>query len=368
MTDVKPCCCPPEAPKTVPVGPQSVRVANTGPKPKPDVIFWGGLGVVLAGYAWHILQLLTDEHAAYHPEGFAGAVFSIMNQMWVGMVIGIVALGFMSRIPRHFVMAALGTERGWRGVVRAVMAGVLLDLCSHGILMIGAKLYERGATAGQVMAFLISSPWNSFSLTIIMFALIGVKWTLAFIALSMLIGLITGILFEYLEGRGNLPANPNRTAMPDSFKFWPEAKAGLKSVPWSPQFIWQTLLIGLRDSKMILRWLFVGVIIASALRVFLDPAVFEQYFGPTVLGLAMTLFAATVIEVCSEGSAPIAGDIFNRAGAPGNAFAFMMAGVSTDYTEIMVLRQTTKSWKLTLFLPLLTIPQILLLGWWLNGL
>lgn len=368
MTDVTPSCCAKPEPAAPKKGPQAIPVLNRQVKPKPDVIFWGGLGLVAAAYGWHVLQLFTDEHAGHHPEGFASAVFSIMNQMWAGMVIGIVALGFMSRIPRHFVMAALGTARGWRGIVRAVLAGVLLDLCSHGILMVGAKLYERGATAGQVMAFLISSPWNSFSLTVILFALIGVKWTLAFIALSMLIGLITGILFEYLEGRGTLPANPHRTAMPDNFNFWAEAKSGMKSVRWTPAFLGQTIKIGLRDSKMILRWLFVGVIIAAALRVFLDPAVFEQYFGPTILGLAMTLFAATVIEVCSEGSAPIAGDIFNRAGAPGNAFAFMMAGVSTDYTEIMVLRETTKSWKLTLFLPLLTIPQILLLGWLLNGL
>ena len=47
-------------------------------------------------------------------------------------------------------------------------------------------------------------------------------------------------------------------------------------------------------------------------------------------------------------------------------FAFLMAGVSTDYTEIMVLRGVTKSWRIALSLPLLTVPQILLLGWIMN--
>jgi hypothetical protein len=55
-----------------------------------------------------------------------------------------------------------------------------------------------------------------------------------------------------------------------------------------------------------------------------------------------------------------------RASAPGNSFAFLMAGVATDYTEIMVLRDTTKTWKIPLFLPLITLPQIILLGWILN--
>ena len=49
-----------------------------------------------------------------------------------------------------------------------------------------------------------------------------------------------------------------------------------------------------------------------------------------------------------------------------NSFAFLMAGVSTDYTEIMVLKETTKSWKIALFLPLISLPQIVLVAWVIN--
>jgi uncharacterized membrane protein YraQ (UPF0718 family) len=84
-------------------------------------------------------------------------------------------------------------------------------------------------------------------------------------------------------------------------------------------------------------------------------------------GLWLTLVAATVIEVCSEGTTPVAADIMNRAGAPGNSFTFLMAGVSTDYTEIMSIRETTASWKIALFLPLVTLPQVVVIGAVLNG-
>jgi uncharacterized membrane protein YraQ (UPF0718 family) len=80
----------------------------------------------------------------------------------------------------------------------------------------------------------------------------------------------------------------------------------------------------------------------------------------------VTLVAATIIEVCSEGSAPIAADLMTRAEAPGNSFAFLMTGVSTDYTEIMVLKDTTRSWKIALFLPLVTVPQVVILALILN--
>lgn len=43
-----------------------------------------------------------------------------------------------------------------------------------------------------------------------------------------------------------------------------------------------------------------------------------------------------------------------------------MGGVATDYTEIMVLRETTASWKIALFLPLITVPQVALLAWVVN--
>ena len=101
-------------------------------------------------------------------------------------------------------------------------------------------------------------------------------------------------------------------------------------------------------------------------RSFVSPDQFEAYFGPALLGLGVTIVVATVLEVCSEGSTPIAADILSRAGAPGNSFAFLMGGVATDYTEIMILRDTTKSWRIALFLPLITLPQIILLGWLIN--
>ena len=58
--------------------------------------------------------------------------------------------------------------------------------------------------------------------------------------------------------------------------------------------------------------------------------------------------------------------LMNRAHAPGNSFTFLMAGVATDYTEIMSIRDTTKSWRIALFLPLVTVPQVMLIGAVLN--
>ena len=82
---------------------------------------------------------------------------------------------------------------------------------------------------------------------------------------------------------------------------------------------------GIIEFKMVLRWLLFGILLASVIRLVLDPAQFQNYFGPTFTGLSIT-----IIEVCSEGSTPLATDILNRAHAPENGFAFFKSGVATD--------------------------------------
>ena len=229
------------------------------------------------------------------------------------------------------------------------------------------KLYERGASLAQVMAFLIASPWNSISLTIILVALIGAKLTLAFVILSMVIALISGMIFLALTNRGVLPDNANHTDLPADFSFWRDAKASIAATSLDGRFFKEVMRDGLKGSRMVMRWIMFGILLAGLVRGLVSADDFATYFGASAAGLGLTLLAATIIEICSEGSTPLAADLVSRAGAPGNAFVFLMAGVSTDYTEIMSLKDTTKSWKIALFLPLVTVPQILVVGWLLNG-
>ena len=228
--------------------------------------------------------------------------------------------------------------------------------------MVGAKLYERGASYAQVLTFLIASPWNSFSLTLILFALIGIKWTLIYILASVVIALITGLIVMQLTKSGKLPTNPNKTERDSNFNLKENAIRDLKTVNWTPKFFLEIFTGSKNELKILVKWLLLGIIIASAIRAFVPVELFQDWFGPTVIGLFLTLAATTVIEVCSEGSAPVASEIVNNANAPGNGFTFLMAGVATDYTEMMVLKDTTKSWKMAFILPILTVPQTLILG------
>lgn len=333
---------------------------------RPDYLLWGSLLIAVVLYLHTAFLPATTEIFGWY-QILATSVFELINTMWWGVLLGILMLALLSKVPREFVMAVLGTKSGPGGIFRATAAGVMLDLCNHGILMVGAKLYERGASIGQVMAFLIASPWNSLSLTLVMIALIGIGWTLAFILLSMMIAIIAGIIFDFLVSKKVLPGNPASFDLPKDFHFWKELKTSLKSADYSLKMFRDMLIKGVQESRMVMRWLLFGVILAGLIRAFVSPEQFGTYFGPTLAGLGLTIVAATIIEVCSEGSTPIAADLLTRANAPGNSFAFLMTGVSTDYTEIMVMRDTTKSWRIALFLPLLTVPQVIMVSWLINN-
>lgn len=353
------CCGEPE-PEEQP----SCCGGESAKKSRPDLLLWSTLILVTVGY---FVDLFAADFIQPWPAiaNITDAIRQLMNSMWIGLALGMFFVGLLGRVPREFVTSMLGRGGTFLGICRATFAGVFLDLCSHGILLVAMRLYQRGASLGQVMAFLIASPWNSLSLTVILIALIGWKWTLLFIACSMFIGILSGLIFDWLVRVGKLPANPNTVEL-NGFKPWQEAKTRLRKTNFSVQWWYSMLWEGLKDSRMIVRWLLLGVLLASAIRTFVPIDSFETYFGATLAGLGMTLIVATILEICSEGSTPIAADLVTRAQAPGNSFAFLMTGVATDYTEIMSLRETTGSWKIALFLPLVTVPQVIMISWVMN--
>lgn len=357
---------PPPAAKTKPSCCESAETASEAKpaKSKRDWLLWGsGIAILVAYIAAFVLDH-TDLWGLGH---FTHSIREMMNLMWWGILIGMVAVGLIDRVPREFVIGIIGRDQGAKSLGRAVLAGFFLDLCNHGVLMVGAKLYERGASLGQVFAFLIASPWNSLSLTIIIGVMMGWGWMVVFIVASLVIAFATGLVVEALERRGKVKPNANRIDLPEDFHVWREAKVGIKATRYDLAFVKDVARRSVTASKMVLRWLFFGVVLAALIQVTVPTDVFATWFGATFVGLLTTLLAATIIEVCSEGSVPIAADLMTRAAAPGNAFTFLMAGAATDYTEILVLKEVTGRLKAALLLPLLTVPQVVAIGWMLNG-
>ncbi len=328
---------------------------------KRDYILWGSVLILTVTIG---AQAITGAHGYLHH--FTHASLQILHSMWWGIALGIIIIGLMSKMPREIFTAMMGKDNGVGGLMRAIFGGLFLDLCCHGILLVAAKLYERGVSLGQVVAFLVASPWNSLSLTLVLIGLIGLKWTLAYIIGSMVIAFITGMILQAMTRAEKLPPNPNKTDLKEDYNLKKEFVSLFKSMKINKKNTYEVLKTGFVEGKMIIKWLLFGTIIAASLRTFVPSDMFAEWLGPNVMGLFITLVVATIVEICSEGSAPIASEIVTGAHAPGNGFTFLMAGVATDYTEFMAVREFTGSWKVAIAIPLITVPQVLLIGYLMN--
>ncbi len=332
------------------------------PQKKIDYILWGSALILCITIGASTLLQSPPQHLHH----FAHTATQILHSMWWGIAIGIVLIGLMSKIPRDIFTALMGRSDSFGGLIRAVFGGVFLDLCCHGILLVAAKLYERGVSLAQVVTFLVASPWSSFSLTLVLIGLIGLKWTIAYIIGSMIIAVITGMILQVMTRKGTLPANHNQADIAENYNIKEELAQLFKSITITKSGTFGILKTGLTEGQMIIKWLLFGTIIAASLRTFVPADMFATWLGPNIAGLFITLIIATIVEICSEGSAPIASEIVTSANAPGNGFTFLMAGVATDYTEFMAIREFTGSWKIALAIPLITVPQVLLIGFLMN--
>ncbi len=296
---------------------------------------------------------------------FNNAFGHYIKMIWWAMAIGLVLGGMIDYyIPKTYISKLLA-QKHKRTIFYSVGLGFLMSACSHGILALGMQLHKKGASGPSVVSFLLASPWANIPITFLLFAFFGIKGFLIVVS-AFLIALTTGFIFQKLETKGKIEKNIHSVSVNEDFSIRKDI-----SRRWEEYcFSWPGLIQDARGvvkgiwelSQMVLWWMVLGFVIASATSAYVPPGIFHRFLGPDFIGLFITLTCATLIEICSEGSAPLAFEIYRQTGALGNSFVFLMAGVATDYTEIGLvwsnLGKRTALWML-----LICVPQILILGW-----
>ncbi len=335
---------------------EEVCCYNTGQKPfyknKTFLVVFALCCLILAS---HVFQSL---------EQFRFTFLTYLKTIWWAVLLGLMLGGLIDRfIPREYISSILAKPNK-RTIFYSVFLGFFMSACSHGILALSIQLYKKGASTSAVIAFLLASPWANIALTLMLFAFFGSK---AFFMVfgAIVIALITGFIYQALERYGLIERNPNSLSVAGDFSIKHDISRRLSQYKFTRQSLFEDVkgvfkgAVALSD--MVLWWVLIGVGLASFAGAYIPQHIFHSYMGPTMLGLFVTLALATVMEVCSEGSAPMAFEIFRQTGAVGNSFVFLMAGVATDYTEIGLIWHNVGK-KAALWMPVITVPQIIILG------
>jgi uncharacterized protein len=299
---------------------------------------------------------------------FRKIFFQYFKSIWLAVALGLFLGGLIDYyVPREYISKVL-SRKSPGTIFTAVFLGFLMSACSHGILALSIQLHKKGASNSAVVSFLLASPWANLAVTMMLVSLFGLKGILIVLA-TMLVAVNTGFIFMFLEKNGLIEINKNTLEIPAGYSIKQDFYQRAKNYKLNYDSLKQDFKGVARGlimlSQMVLWWILLGVLLASLAGTFIPVHFFHKFMNATFLGLITTLGLATVIEVCSEGSSPLAFEIYRQSGALGNSFTFLMAGVVTDYTEIGLLWSNVGR-KVALWLPAVTVPQVLLLGYAFN--
>ena len=302
-------------------------------------------------------------------EPFREALFMYISIVWWAMLLGLFLGGVIEHfVPEQYITQVLARKRR-RTILHAVGLGFFSSACSCGVLALAIQLHKKGAATASIIAFLLASPWANLPLTIILAGFFGLIKTLYIVFAAITIALSTGFIFQFLEKKNFIERNLSTVAYDKDFSIVNDIRERLRGYRLTKDRV-------VRDMKgvfngaaaladMVLWWILIGMGLAAFISAYVPENIFQDYMGPSLSGLSVTLVVATILEVCSEGTAPLAFEIFRQTGALGNALVFLMAGVATDYTEIGLL-WTNVGRKTAIWLPVIAVPQVILFGWLAN--
>jgi uncharacterized membrane protein YraQ (UPF0718 family) len=296
---------------------------------------------------------------------FSKIFLAYLKKIWWAVVLGLFLGGLIDYfVPREYISKILARKNPLT-ILNAVLLGFLMSACSHGILALSIQLHKKGASNPAVVSFLLASPWANITITMMLVSLFGLKGFFI-ILVAIIVAINTGFIFIFLEKKNLIEKNKNIVAVSEDFSILKDLKTRIRSYRLGINSITAQFkaVIGrvLVLSDMVLWWIILGMLLASLAGAYIPLHFFHRFMGPTFLGLVVTLLLATVIEVCSEGSFPLAFEIYRQTGALGNSFVFLMAGVATDYTEIGLL-WTNVGRRTAIWLPIVAVPQILIIGY-----
>ena len=256
------------------------------------------------------------------------AIWTTMSQLAPWLILGTMIAGLLHvLIPRNFMQRSL---RGRWGVVRAVMLGVPLPLCSCGVIPTGVGLKKSGASHGASVGFLISTPQTGVDSILVSASFLGWPFAIFKVFAAAITGLVGGWLTDSIVAEdvkdqdSALEQDPTRRTW---HAFWEHVDEVLRSI-WI--------------------WLIVGVLISAIISEFVPESAFKTVNAWGLIpALLLVLLISTPIYVCATASVPIAAALVAGGLPPSVALVFLMAGPATNVATMSAIGANF-GWKTTL--------------------
>ena len=245
------------------------------------------------------------------------------------LVVSFVVCGVLHAFLKPEVLQrALGNTR-FLSLLKATVSGVLLPLCSCGVMPLALGLYYSGAYLGPTLAFLVATPVINPAAAILAYALLGPQIATIYVISGFVLPLLVGFLGNKFggrelfsptaAGRDMAPRSANTVSVP----IWRRVKSGLS---W-----------GFNDlAVQTCRFIVLGVIFAALLLTLIPTSFIQNYLSsPKLISLVGITLLGAVMYVCALGHIPFIAALVAAGAAPGVAVTFLLSGVATNFPEMV---------------------------------
>lgn len=230
-------------------------------------------------------------------------------------------------LQRHLGGRSAGT------LLKSVGVGCVLPLCSCGTIPLGIGLFKSGASIGNMLAFMTSTPVLSPVLVVLSLKMLGFKLTatliLATVSGALALGFIGNRLFGAVQhyGKSNSETKEYEPALTNNEH---ENKI-IKTLNWS------LLHLGAEVSVDIT----IGLALASILLAYLPLEWISSWLGQQdLLTLLYVIALGIPVYACSIPSVGVVQGLLLLGATPGAAIAYMIAGPATNLGELNAIRNS----------------------------
>ena len=220
----------------------------------------------------------------------------------------------LSYVARHLGKNSVGS------VIKSVILGIPLPLCSCGVIPAAVTLKKKGASKGAVISFLIATPITGVDSILATYSLLGLVFTVARIVAASCTALIAGILTNILVPRGY-----HEHGIEEEFDEKCPSCNPVENRPEEKQerslsaYLRYTFYELMDD---IWKWLVIGTLLGGIIAYAIPDTFIHQHLGAGWVAMLLMLVVGIPMYVCATGSIPIAAALMLKGMSPGAALVW----------------------------------------------
>ena len=245
--------------------------------------------------------------------------------------------------------------------------GAVTPFCSCSSIPLFLGFTSAGIPIGITMAFLLTSPVINEVAVVMLWGLLGWKFTVAYIVVGMTVGILGGILLDALRAE--------RWLQPFAAKAYQQASAGSAEAP--PPAPRKRLTLAERHTfaraelgdivGRIWKWVLIGVGLGAALHGFVPEGWFAANLGAGQWWtVPVAVVAGLPLYSNATGVIPVLESLIGKGLPLGTTLAFCMSTVAASLPEFILLKQVMR-WRLLAMLFVVLLVNFILVGWIFNG-